>query len=310
MSRIIVLDGHALNPGDLSWEGFEGLGTCIVFPRSAPGEVIARSEGADVLLTNKTPLPAEVLARLPALRYVGVLATGYNVVDVGAARARGITVTNVPAYGSRSVAQHAWALLLELTNAVGHHAGTVRAGRWSKNPDWCYWDQPLLELDGRLLGVVGAGRIGREVGRIAEAFGMKVRYATRKGGPAELQEILRQSDVVSLHCPLTPETRELINTRTLAWMKPGALLVNTSRGPLVNEADLAAALNGGRLAGAALDVLSAEPPAPDHPLVNARNCIITPHLAWATAAARRRLMAVAVENLEAFLAGKPANVVS
>lgn len=310
MTRIVILDGHTLNPGDLSWNGFESLGPCAVHPRTAPADVVARSEGADILLTNKTPLSAETIGRLPALRYIGVLATGYNVVDTAAARSRGVPVTNVPAYGTRSVAQHAWALLLELTQGISGHARSVREGRWSANPDWCYWDRPLVELHGLTLGIVGAGRIGREVGRIAEAFGMVVRQATRQGGPAELESVLRASDVVSLHCPLTPETRELINARTIALMKPTAFLLNTSRGPLVNETDLAQALNAGRIAGAAMDVLSTEPPARDNPLITARNCLITPHHAWATTAARRRLLATALDNLKAFLAGKPVNVVN
>ncbi|MBL9216791.1 MAG: D-2-hydroxyacid dehydrogenase [Opitutaceae bacterium] len=308
--KIVVLDGQTLNPGDLSWSGLEALGRVEIHPRTPAADLEARSRGAAVLLSNKTPLTADTIARLPDLKYIGVLATGYNVIDVAAARARGIPVANVPTYGTRSVAQHVFALLLELTQHVGHHAQTVREGRWAKSTDWCYWDTPLVELDGLTLGIVGSGRIGKAVAQLGEAFGMKVQYATRAGGRAELEQVLRTSDVVSLHCPLTPDTKELINARTLALMKPTAFLINTSRGPLINEADLAAALNGGRLAAAALDVLSVEPPAPGNPLFAARHCVITPHNAWATRAARSRLLATAVDNVRAFLAGKPQNVVN
>ena len=307
---IVILDDHTLNPGDLPWAPLEQLGRLVRYERTPEAQIVGRSREADVLLTNKTPLSAETLARLPSLKYIGVLATGYNVVATEAARARGIPVTNVPEYGTLTVAQHTFALLLELTQRTGHHAESVRAGRWSAAPDFCYWDFPLIELAGLTLGVVGSGRIGQAVGRIGEALGMKVRFARRAGGPAELESVLRASDVVSLHCPLTPDTRELIRAQTLAWLKPSALLINTSRGLLVNEADLAAALNSGRLAGAGLDVLSREPPAPDNPLLGAKNCLITPHLAWAARAARLRLLEVAAANIQAFLAGKPVNVVN
>jgi glycerate dehydrogenase len=308
--KICVLDGLTLNPGDLSWAGFEALGRCEVHERTAPADIVPRAGGAEIVLTNKTPLSAETIAQLPALRYIGVLATGYNVVDAAAARARGVPVTNTPAYGTQSVAQHTFALLLELTNHVGRHAQSVREGGWARCPDFCYWEQPLTGLEGRTMGIVGAGRIGGAVARMAEAFGMKVIFATRKDGRGALERVLRESDVISLHCPLTPETRELINASTLAMMKPTALLLNTSRGPLVHEADLALALNAGRLGGAALDVLAVEPPTAGHPLFTARNCLVTPHHAWATQAARARLMAIAVENLRAFLAGRPAHVVN
>jgi glycerate dehydrogenase len=308
--RLVVLDGHALNPGDLSWNGMEELGALTVHPRTPADQIVARSADADVVLTNKVPFSADTLAQLPRLRCIGVLATGYNIVDTTAARARGIAVTNVPAYGTDSVAQHAFALLLELTQRVGHHGQSVREGRWSKNPDWCYWDGSLTELSGLTLGIVGAGRIGRAVGRLGEAFGMRVRYSGRSEGRDGLAALLRESDVVSLHCPLTAETKHLIRAETLDVMKRTALLINTSRGPLIDEPALAAALRNGTIAGAGLDVLSVEPPPTDHPLFAAPNCIITPHLAWATSAARRRLMRIAVDNVRAFLAGQPRNVVN
>jgi glycerate dehydrogenase len=308
--RVVVLDGHALNPGDLSWDQLTSLGECDIHPRTAAEEIVTRSQGATVLLTNKTPLGADTLAQLPDLRYIGVLATGYNVIDVAAARARGVAVANIPTYGTASVAQHVFALLLELTQHAGRHAQTVRDGAWARSPDWCYWEAPLIELAGLTLGIVGSGRIGQATGRIGEAFGMKVRYARRGGGRAELEEVLRTADVISLHCPLTEDTRHLVNATTLGWMKPTTFLINTSRGPLIDEPALAEALNTGRLAGAGLDVLSAEPPPAGHPLFSARNCLITPHIAWATHAARSRLLATAVANVRAFLTGRPQNVVN
>lgn len=308
--RIVVLDGHTLNPGDLSWSALEALGDCTIHAHTPAAEILARAAGAPIVLTNKTPLSAATLAALPDLRYLGVLATGYNVVDVAAARVRGIPVANVPLYGTASVAQHVFALLLELTQQVGRHAASVRAGRWSESRDFCFWETPLLELSGLTLGIVGSGRIGSAVARIAEAFGMKVVFARRSGGRAELEQVLRTADVISLHCPLTDDTRHLINATTLGWMKPGAILINTSRGPLVDDAALAAALHAGRIAGAGLDVLSTEPPPPGNPLFTAPNCIITPHIAWATRAARSRLMGTAIANVAAFLAGKPENVVN
>jgi glycerate dehydrogenase len=307
---IVVLDSHTLNPGDLSWAPLQALGDCVLHERTPAAEIVARSQGAALLLTNKVPLSAATLAQLPGLRYIGVTATGYNIVDVAAARAAGVPVSNVPAYGTASVAQHTWALLLELTQHAGHHARTVREGRWSGSADWCYWDEPLLELDGLTLGIVGAGRIGQAVARLGEAFGLKVQWATRAGGAAELERVLRTSDIVSLHCPLTDATRNLINAQTLGWMKPSALLLNTSRGALIDEAALADALNSGRLAGAGLDVLSVEPPPPGNPLLQARHCLITPHLAWGTRAARARLLQVSIDNARAFLAGQPQNVVN
>jgi len=307
---IVVLDGYTLNPGDLPWDPLRSLGTFTCHERTPADQIVARAADAEIVLTNKTPLTAETIGRLPKLRYIGVLATGHNVVDSAAARARGIPVANVPEYGTHAVAQHTMALLLELTQRAGHHADAVRQGRWSQCPDFCFSDFPIIELAGLRLGVVGTGRIGRAFARIAEAFGMTASFASRSGGRAELESVLRASDVVSLHCPLTPDTRELIRTETIGWMKPTSFLVNTSRGLLVNERDLAAALNSGRLAGAALDVLSVEPPPRDNPLLSAKNCLITPHHAWAARSARARLLEVAAANLRAFLAGKPVNVVN
>lgn len=312
--NIVVLDGHTLNPGDLSWEPLRRLGTCTIHDRTASDDIIARAAGAEIVLTNKCPLSTGTIAQLPRLRYIGVLATGYNVVDAAAAGARGIAVTNVPDYGTRSVAQHVFALLLELTQHVGHHAQTVRDGRWSANPDFCYWDRPLVELAGLTLGVVGFGRIGRAVADLGRAFGMDVVAFSRGETPGAervpLDELFRRSDVISLHCPLTPETAGLVNAARLALMKPTAFLLNTGRGPLVVETDLAAALDAGRIAGAGLDVLSVEPPPAGHPLLRAKHCLITPHIAWATRAARARLLSTVVANLAAFQAGRPQNIVN
>jgi glycerate dehydrogenase len=316
--KIVVLDGYTLNPGDLSWEQLRSLGNCEIHDRTPPAQVAARAQGAEVVLTNKTVLSAEILGQLSELRYVGVLATGYNVVDLPAAKKRGIVVTNVPTYGTGSVAQMTLALLLELTQHVGHHAQTVREGRWSASPDFCYWDHPLVELEGLTMGIIGYGRIGRTVGDLAVAFGMNVLVHDITRPPqllspiqwAELEALLRQSDAVSLHCPLTPQTQGLINRERLAWMKPTAYLLNTSRGPLVDAPALANALDTGRLAGAGLDVLAIEPPPRENPLLRARNCLITPHIAWATQAARARLLETAVQNVRAFLAGQAKNVVN
>jgi len=315
--NIVVLDGFTLNPGDLNWDELKALGPCEIFDRTPPEQVESRAAGAGVILTNKTVLSRDGLARLPALKYVGVLATGTNVVDLVAARERGIPVTNIPTYGTRSVAQAAFALLLELTNHAGHHAQSVRVGRWTKSVDWCYWDFPLRELDGLTMGLAGFGRIGGAVAELAHAFGMKViaydpflKNPPPFVRPAELEEIFRGSDVVSLHCPLTPQTNQLVNAKRLRLMKPTALLLNTSRGPLVDEVALAEALNTGVIAGAGLDVLSVEPPPATNPLLQARNCLITPHNAWGTQAARARLLRVAVANVRAFLAGQPVNVVN
>jgi len=315
--KLVVLDGHAANPGDLGWDAFQVLADCRVYERTSPDQIVARARGAELVLTNKTPLTAAILERLPGLRYVGVLATGTNVVDLAAARARGICVANVPAYGTRSVAQHTLALILEATNHVGLHAAGVREGAWTRSPDWCYWDRSLVELDGLTLGIIGCGNIGRQVASLARAFGMKIVAAARGNVRSEdgmlflpVEQLLAASDIVSLHCPLTDATRGIINADMLALMKPSALLINTSRGPLIVEADLAAALRRGEIAGAALDVLSEEPPSADNPLLTAPRCLITPHQAWATVAARKRLLAMATENLRAFLRGTPVNVVS
>lgn len=312
--KIVVLDGQVLNPGDLSWAALRELGSCEIYERTSVAQIVARTADAEAVLTNKCPLSAETLAQLPNLKYIGVLATGYNVVDVAAAKARGIVVSNVPIYGTKSVAQHVFALVLAHTQHVESHAAAVRDGRWSKNPDWCYWDYSLLELDDRVLGIVGYGRIGQAVAELGQAFGMQVIVHSRSAKPGveqvDLDDLFVRSDIISLHCPLTPETQGLVNARCIALMKSNALLVNTSRGPLVVESDLAAALNAGRIGGAALDVLSTEPPGQNNPLLTAKNCLVTPHHAWATHAARTRLLNTVVENVRAFVAGVPQNVVS
>ena len=316
--KIVVLDGYCLNPGDLSWDALRAFGDVVVYDRTPAAEAEARAQGASLVLTNKTPLPGDVLSRLPELRYIGVLATGYNIVDVPAARARGITVCNIPTYGTASVAQFVFALLLELCHRVGAHSDAVRAGEWTANPDWSFWTSPLVELAGKTMGIVGFGRIGRATGRIADAMGMRViaNDAMQTDAPAwdgfrwaPVEELLGDSDVVSLHVPLFPETKHMIHSGTLALMKRSAFLINTSRGPLVADQDLADALNAGTIAGAGLDVLSVEPPAPTNPLLAARNCVVTPHIAWATREARSRLMDIAVANVAEFLAGKPRNVI-
>jgi glycerate dehydrogenase len=316
--KIVVLDGYTLNPGDLSWEALKTLAPAEIYDRTESDQIVPRARPAELVLTNKTPLSAETLRQLERLRYIGVLATGYNCVDVKTARELGVTVTNIPTYGTASVAQFTFALLLELCHHVQPHSDAARAGQWSQSMDWCFWLTPLVELAGKTMGVIGFGRIGRQVGQIAHAIGMRVMAAgSRRLNPptydefswATPEELLARADVVSLHCPLLPETEGLINTSRLDLMKPSALLINTSRGPLVVEQDLADALNGSRLAGAALDVLSEEPPPASNPLLGARNCIITPHIAWATREARTRLMAIAVANVAAFLRGRPENVV-
>ena len=317
--EIVVLDGFTLNPGDLSWEPLERLGHCTIFDRTRAADILPRAQPAEILFTNKTPLSAETIRQLPALRCIGVLATGYNVVDVAAAKARGIPVCNVPDYGTPNVAQTVFALLLELTNRTAHHAIAVREGRWTSCPDFCFWDGELVELSGLTLGIVGYGKIGRAVAKIGRAFGMRILHHGRSAmaEPArvelarvELAQLFRESDVVSLHCPLTAENAGMVNAAMLALMKPTAYFLNTARGLLVNEADLAKALNEGRIAGAGLDVLSVEPPSASNPLLHAKNCLITPHIAWATQAARRRLLDVAAANAAAFLAGRPQHVVA
>jgi glycerate dehydrogenase len=314
--NLVVLDGYTLNPGDLSWDELKALGPAVIYDRTPDDELLSRSAQAEILLTNKTELSREHFGQLPGLKYIGILATGTNIVDLAAARERGIVVTNVPAYSTASVAQTTFALLLELTQQVGHHADTVRRGVWSHSPDWCYWERPLIELAGLTMGIIGLGRIGSAVARLAHAFEMRVLAHNPKPRTAldyvswvDLEPLFKRSDIVSLHCPLTVQNRHLVNRERLSWMKPSAFLLNTSRGQLVDEPALAEALNSGRLAGAGLDVLSVEPPPPDNPLLTARNCIITPHLAWGTRAARSRLLQTAIANIRAFLAGHPQNVV-
>ena len=309
--KIVVLDGYALNPGDLSWTGMEALGELTVYERTSPSEVLERSAGAEVLITNKTVITAGHMAALPQLKYIGVLATGYNVVDIDEARNRGIVVTNIPAYSTASVAQMVFAHVLNITQRVGYYATENANGRWTNSVDFCYWDTDLVELDGKKMGIVGLGNIGRATARIAQAFGMEVLVVTSKEQSAlpegmkkvTLDELFAQSDVVSLHCPLTPDTKEMVNAARLQTMKPSAILINTGRGPLVNEQDLADALNEGRIAAAGLDVISVEPSVTGNPLLGARNCFITPHIAWATKEARIRLMDIAVNNLKSYQEG-------
>ena len=316
--RLVVLDGYTLNPGDLSWDALPAGVDCQVFDRTAPDEVYERAKDADILLTNKTQLTSSVLRSLPSLKYIGVLATGYNVVDVEQAKRQNIVVTNVPAYGTASVTQLVFALILELCNHVGQHSDAVRSGAWSRSSDWSFWQTPLLELHGKTLGIVGYGRIGQSVGRLAQAFGMDVVVTTSRPPAhqadgerwATLDEVFAQSDIVSLHCPLNASTNGMVHAGRLAQMKREALIINTSRGGLIVEDDLADALNAERIAGAGLDVLSTEPPRESNPLLQAKHCIVTPHLAWATREARSRLMATALANLAAWLSRQPQNVVT
>ena len=316
--KIVVLDGYGLNPGDLSWSAWEALGELKVYDRTSPSELLERSAGAEVLVTNKTLITANDMASLPELKYIGVLATGYNVVDIDAAKARGIVVTNIPAYSTSSVAQMVFAHVLNITQRVGYYANENVQGRWTNNADFCYWDTNLVELDGKKMGIVGYGNIGKATARIALAFGMEVLAYTSKEQKdlpqgikkATLDELFTESDVVSLHCPLTPDTKELVNAERLKTMKPSAILINTGRGPLVNEQDLADALNEGRIAGAGLDVLSVEPSVANNPLLNAKNCFITPHIAWATKEARTRLMDIAINNLRSYQEGNIINNVA
>ena len=316
--KIVILDGYALNPGDLSYDCLRQFGQLTVYDRTAPEELISRAIDADALLTNKVVLGEKEFAQLPRLRYIGVQATGYNVVDVEAARRHGITVTNIPAYSTASVAQMVMAHLLNITQRVDHYAEQNRAGRWATNPDFCYWDTPLIELADKQMGIIGFGRTGSAVAHLARAFGMKVAAYTSK--PQEelpegiikmsLEELFRTSDVVSLHCPLTPTTHHLVNAERLALMKPTAILINTARGPIIDEQALADALNSERIYAAGIDVLCEEPPRQGSPLLSARNCFVTPHIAWATLEARTRLLKICEENLRAFVEGSPQNVVS
>ena len=314
--NIVILDSFTTNPGDLSWAALESLGSLVAYDRTDDADIVPRARDAEIVLTNKTLLSRGVIAALPRLKCICVLATGYNVVDVAAAKEHGVTVCNVPEYSTPNVAQAVFALILELTNRTGHHDRTVHDGRWAACEDFCYWDGELVELAGLTLGIVGYGRIGQAVARVGRAFEMRILAHRRQAtGPidggeyADLDRLFAESDVVSLHCPLTPATKELVNAARLARMKPTALLINTARGGLVNEADLAAALDAGTIAGAGLDVLSVEPPSAENPLLRARNCVITPHIAWATRGARRRLIEATAGNVAAFLAGRPQNVV-
>lgn len=311
--RIVILDGHAENPGDLSWAGFSALGELSVYERTQPDEILSRIGDAQIVYTNKTPLSRATIEGAPNLRFIGVLATGYNIVDVEAAKERGIPVANVPTYGTEAVAQYVFALLLEVCHHVGHHNQAVQAGRWTGSADFSFWDYPLIELSSKTMGIVGFGRIGQAVGRIASAFGMRVLIHDQKAAPAQsvpLTTLLERSDVVSLHCPLLPDTKNMINESTLSRMKPSAILINTARGPLVDEGALRDALRSGRLYAAAVDVVSSEPIAPDNPLLGLDNCLITPHIAWAPKESRQRLMDISLENLRMFLQGKPQNIVN
>lgn len=316
--KIVVLDGQGVNPGDISWNRIEELGELTVYPRTAPEEVLQHVGDAEIALTNKTVFDANIIAQLKNTKYIGVLATGYNVVDTKAARERGIVVTNIPAYSTDSVAQMVFAHLLNVSNHVEHYAEETRNGVWSRCPDFCYWNKPLFELAGKTLGIVGLGNIGMKVAQIAQAFGMNVLAYTSKT-PDQLPEGIRKttldglfgaSDVVSLHCPLTDTTRELMNNTSIEKMRDGAILINTGRGPLVNEADVADALDSGKLGAYCADVLSCEPPSPSNPLIGAPHAFITPHVAWATLEARLRLMDIAVNNIKSFLEGSPTNVVN
>ena len=316
--KIVVLDGYCLNPGDLSWEDMASFGDLRVYDRTSPAELLNRAEGAEVLITNKTLITGNDMEALPQLKYIGVLATGYNVVDVESAKEKGIVVTNIPAYSTNSVAQMVFAHLLNITQRVGHYACMNRQGKWSDNADFCYWDTELIELNDKWMGIIGFGNIGQVTARIALSFGMKVGVFTSKAQlelpegvkKMSLEEIFKNCDVVSLHCPLTPSTQEMVNAERLNLMKPNAILINTGRGPLINEQDLADALNAGKILAAGLDVLSTEPPLSTNPLLSARNCFITPHIAWATKEARIRLMKIAVNNLNEFMKGNIINNVA
>lgn len=317
--KIVVLDGYTLNPGDLSWDELKKLGDVTVYDRTPEDQVVDLAKDAEVIFTNKCPVGEEAIGQLPSLRYIGVLATGYNIVNTEAAKSKGIAVANVPGYGTTSVVQLTFALLLELCHHVQRHSDSVMEGKWAGAKDWCFWDYPLVELAGKTMGIIGFGRIGQQVGDVATAFGMTIIGSSRTQTDqshrknfrwAEMPELLAASDVVSIHCPLFPETKGLINKESLQVMKRSSFLLNTSRGPIIVDEDLADALNNDVIAGAGIDVLSAEPPPKDNPLFNAKNCIITPHIAWATKEARARLMETTVDNLSSFLKGSPANVVN
>lgn len=319
--NIVVLDGYTLNPGDLNWDAIKQFGNLTVFDRTdyTVESMVKNIGNAEIILSNKTPLSKDVLTKVPSVKYIGVLATGYNVVDTISAKELGITVTNIPAYGTTAVAQFAFALLLELCHHVGAHSEAVKNGEWSKCPDYCFWNFPLIELAGKTMGIIGFGRIGQTTAKIAQSFGLKVIvYDVFQNKELEnenckyvsLNDLFRESDIISLHCPLLESTREIINKNSITDMKKGVLIINTSRGPLINEIDLYNALNAGKVGGAALDVVSVEPIKADNPLLNAINCLITPHIAWAPKESRSRLLNIAVDNLQAFLKGEPINVVS
>ena len=317
--RIIVLDGYTLNPGDLSWEGLEQLGEVIVYDRTPPEKIVERSKGADVILTNKVSIGEKEIGSLPDLKYIGVTATGYNIIALEAAKKQGIIVSNVPGYSTPSVVQLTFALLLELCLHTQRHSDAVKDGKWSRSPDFAFWDYPLVELSGKTLGIIGFGTIGQQIADVATAFGMNIIGASRRHSDqshrknfkwAEIPDLLKESDVVSIHSPLNSQTEGLINRQSLKSMKTSAFLINTARGPIIVEEDLATALNEGIIAGAGLDVLSVEPPAKDNPLFKAKNCIITPHIAWATIESRTRLLQIATDNLSAFKADSPINVVN
>ncbi|MCH3917574.1 MAG: D-2-hydroxyacid dehydrogenase [Spirochaetia bacterium] len=319
---IVILDGYTENPGDLSWDGMKELGSLTVYDRTSltdKAEIIKRIGNAGIIITNKTPIDRMVFDACPSIKYVGLLATGYNVVDVAYAKEKNIPVTNIPTYGTAAVGQFAIGLLLEICHHIGHHDQAVHEGRWEQNPDWCFWDYPLIELAGMNMGIIGFGRIGQTTGRIAQALGMKVLAYDAYRNPAlesttckyvELDTLFSQSDVICLHCPLFPETKGIINKQNIAKMKDGVIIINNSRGPLVVEKDLKEALDSGKVAAAGVDVVSTEPIKKDNPLLSAKNCIITPHISWAPKASRQRLMDIAVNNVRAFLAGKPVNVVN
>ena len=318
--KIVVLDGYAENPGDLSWEGLKQFGEVTVYDRTpyAEEEIIRRIGDAEAVFTNKCPVSRRTIESCRNLKFISVLATGYNIVDTKYAAERGIPVSNIPTYGTASVAQFAIALLLEICHHVQHHTDEVHKGRWASNPDWCFWDYPLIELAGKTMGIIGFGRIGRTTGRIAKAMGMKILAAGSHPVPegeeiaeyVSLDELFSRSDVIVLHCPLFPETEGLINKETIARMKDGVILINNSRGPLIVEQDLADALESGKVYAAGLDVVSVEPIREDNPLLTAKNCLITPHISWAPKEARERIMAVSLENLRAFAEGKPIHVVN
>lgn len=316
--KIVALDGYAANPGDLSWDELKALGECVIYDRTAPEEVLERAADAEVVLTNKVVITAEMMAALPQLKYIGVMATGYNIVDIDAARERGIIVTNIPSYSTDSVAQMVFAHILNIAQQVQHHSEAVHQGRWTSSKDFCFWDTPLIELRGKKLGIVGLGNTGYTTARIAIGFGMEVYAYTSKSSfqlppeikKMELDQLFSECDIISLHCLLTDKTRELVNAARLKLMKPTAILINTGRGQLVNEQELADALNNGQIYAAGLDVLSQEPPKADNPLLTARNCYITPHIAWASAAARERLMGILLDNLKGYIEGKVINNVA